>query len=41
VQSLLLVSQRVEPATLQRTGYEFKHPSLEAALRAVLDKPIR
>jgi uncharacterized protein (TIGR01777 family) len=39
VQSLLLFSQRVEPTTLQRTGYEFRHPSLEAALRAVLDRP--
>jgi uncharacterized protein (TIGR01777 family) len=39
VQSLLLFSQRVEPAVLQKTGYEFRHPSLEAALRAVLDRP--
>jgi uncharacterized protein (TIGR01777 family) len=41
VQSLLLFSQRVEPAALQRTGYDFKHPSLEAALRAVLHRPTK
>ena len=39
VESLLLFSQRVQPAVLQSTGYEFRHPSLEAALRAVLDRP--
>jgi uncharacterized protein (TIGR01777 family) len=38
VESLLLFSQRVEPAKLRATGYEFRHPSLEAALRAVLDR---
>jgi len=41
VTSLLLFSQRVEPAKLQATGYEFRHPSLEAALRAVLNRPAR
>jgi uncharacterized protein (TIGR01777 family) len=39
VESLLLFSQRVEPSALRGTGYEFRHPSLEAALRAVLDRP--
>jgi uncharacterized protein len=39
VSSLLLFSQRVEPSVLRATGYEFRHPSLEAALRAVLDRP--
>jgi uncharacterized protein (TIGR01777 family) len=39
VQSLLLFSQRVEPSKLQATGYEFHHPSLEAAFQAVLDRP--
>jgi uncharacterized protein (TIGR01777 family) len=39
VTSLLLFSQRVEPSVLRATGYEFRHPSLEAALRAVLDRP--
>ncbi len=38
VESLLLFSQRVEPAKLRATGYEFRHPSLEAALRAVLGR---
>jgi NAD dependent epimerase/dehydratase family enzyme len=41
VQSLLLFSQRVMPAALQRTGYDFKHPALEAALRSVLQRPNR
>jgi uncharacterized protein len=38
VESLLLFSQRVEPTKLRATGYEFRHPSLEAALRAVLGR---
>lgn len=29
----LFASQRVEPGVLQRSGYEFVHPGLEAALR--------
>ena len=33
---LLLASQRVVPARLQASGYRFRHPSLEDALRAVL-----
>jgi uncharacterized protein (TIGR01777 family) len=39
VESLLCFSQRVQPAQLHATGYDFRHPSLEAALRAVLHKP--
>jgi uncharacterized protein (TIGR01777 family) len=38
VTSLLLFSQRVQPATLASTGYEFAHPELATALRAVLAK---
>jgi uncharacterized protein (TIGR01777 family) len=33
---LLLASQRVAPAVLQRTSYAFAHPELEGALRHVL-----
>ncbi len=40
VESLLLFSQRVEPAKLRATGYDFHHPTLEAALRAVLGRPV-
>jgi hypothetical protein len=36
VESLLLVSQRVEPAQLQETGYAFASNTLEAGLRSVL-----
>jgi uncharacterized protein (TIGR01777 family) len=36
VESLLLVSQRVEPAQLEATGYEFGAATLEAGLREVL-----
>jgi len=32
----LLASTRVEPKRLQATGYRFKHPELEAALRELL-----
>ncbi|MCE7929575.1 MAG: TIGR01777 family protein [Dehalococcoidia bacterium] len=35
---LLLSSQRVVPARLQESGFEFEHPHLEPALRAVLEK---
>lgn len=38
-QALLYASQRVEPAVLSDRGYEFRHPELEGALRAVLDRP--
>ncbi|MBD0252982.1 MAG: TIGR01777 family protein [Rubrobacter sp.] len=33
---LLLASARVEPARLQETGYSFRHPELEGALRYLL-----
>lgn len=36
--ALLLASQRVMPARLLATGYVFRHPSLEGALRHVLGK---
>lgn len=39
VESLLLVSQRVQPSALLDSGYVFAHPTLEPALRAVLDRP--
>jgi uncharacterized protein (TIGR01777 family) len=34
----LLSSQRVEPARLKESGYEFKYPELEGALKHVLNK---
>lgn len=34
----LLASQRVLPARLTALGFEFRHPTLPAALRAVLDR---
>ncbi len=35
---LLLASQRMQPARLQETGYAFRHPDLEGALRHVLGR---
>jgi uncharacterized protein (TIGR01777 family) len=35
---LLLSSQRVEPSVLERTGYEWRHRTLESALRALLPR---
>ncbi len=35
---LLLASQRMQPARLQETGYAFRHPDLEDALRHVLGR---
>jgi uncharacterized protein (TIGR01777 family) len=35
---LLLASARVEPAKLEETGYENRHPELEGALRYLLEK---
>jgi len=35
---LLLASQRVEPARLKETGYEYRHPELERALRYLLER---
>lgn len=39
VQHLLLGGQRVLPQRLEASGFEFAHPELEGALRAVLDRP--
>lgn len=39
VEHLLLFSQRVQPAALSSHGFDFAHPQLESALRAVLDRP--
>jgi uncharacterized protein len=36
---LMLASQRVLPARLVETGYEFKTPDIESALAAVLSRP--
>jgi uncharacterized protein (TIGR01777 family) len=38
---LLLVSQRARPARLQETGYRFRFPELEPALRDTLGRPTR
>jgi uncharacterized protein len=38
---LLLVSQRARPARLQATGYRFRFPELEPALRHTLGRPAR
>src|SRR5436190_13602875 len=35
-EEMTLAGQRVQPAKLQATGYSFKHPELEAALRTIL-----
>jgi uncharacterized protein (TIGR01777 family) len=35
---LLLASQRVVPARLQASGYAFRHPTVEGAFRAALDR---
>ena len=39
VDTLLLGGQRVVPTALQRSGYDFQHATLDAALRHVLDRP--
>src|ERR671916_1670384 len=36
--ALLLASQRMEPARLEETGYEFRYPELEEALRHLLGR---
>ena len=36
--ALLLASQRVRPQVLEDAGYEFRHPSLDVALQAALEK---
>jgi uncharacterized protein (TIGR01777 family) len=38
VESLLLVSQRVQPTRLTAAGYQFAHPTLEGGLRAALSR---
>ena len=38
--ALLLASSRVEPAKLDATGYAFRFPQLEGALRHLLGKPV-
>ncbi len=38
--ALLLASTRVEPAKLNASGYAFRYPALEGALRHVLGKPL-
>lgn len=38
VEALLLSSQRVDPSVLLRSGYEFRHETLETALRSVLQR---
>jgi uncharacterized protein (TIGR01777 family) len=39
VETLLLGGQRVLPTALQRSGYEFHHATLDAALRDLLHRP--
>jgi uncharacterized protein len=36
--ALLLASQRIEPAKLKETGYGFRYPELEGALRHLLGR---
>jgi uncharacterized protein len=38
--ALLLAGQRVQPQRLESAGFTFEHPGLEAALRAVLERPV-
>ena len=40
-EELLFVSQRVRPAAAQASGYAFRFPDLEPALRHVLNRPQR
>jgi len=40
-QELLLASTRVEPARLKESGYRFRHPTLEKALRDILGKSLK
>jgi NAD dependent epimerase/dehydratase family enzyme len=35
---LLLASARVEPAKLEETGYGYRYPGLEGALRHLLEE---
>ena len=38
-EELLFMSQRVQPAAAQASGYTFRFPDLEPALRHVLNRP--
>jgi uncharacterized protein len=38
VQHLLVEGQRALPKRLEETGYRFEHPTVEEALRAVVDR---
>ena len=38
-ETLLFTSQRVAPGVLTEHGFTFAHPTVEGALRAVLDRP--
>ena len=38
---MVLASQRALPARLQASGFVFRHPELEGALRSLLDRPPR
>lgn len=40
-EALLLAGSRVEPRRLADSGYSFRYPTLEGALRHLLDKPAR
>jgi hypothetical protein len=37
--ALLFTGQRVVPAKLDASGYRFVHPTLDDALRSLLDRP--
>jgi uncharacterized protein len=37
-QEALLTSERVEPVKLKQAGFQFKHPEIEEAMRAVLSE---
>jgi NAD dependent epimerase/dehydratase family enzyme len=37
-EELLLGGQRIEPRRLEKTGYQFAYPDLDAALRHVLKR---
>jgi len=39
VEHLLVKGQRVLPSVLEQSGYEFAHPQLDDAMRAVLAAP--
>lgn len=39
VEELIMAGQRATPGVLESAGFEFEHPTLEGALRAVLNRP--